>query len=236
MSDKRPNIEPARVQLPGQQRSPSQVAQHAGTVKPAANTGFARLARGLTLALEVIAGAAAASLPAAAGETPTEFVRILGSEALAEMRSYAPLDQKEAYFHQMLRQDFDLNGISQFVLGPYWRIASPEQRQEFRRLLEDYFMRTEGTRLAQSSGGDFRVTGSRASPGGVLVTGQIISPQGAPVEVDFQLGISDGRYKVDDVTIAGVSMALSYRSKIQSMIARNGGQVGTVLATLHEEG
>lgn len=197
---------------------------------------FGRFVRSLILTLAIIAGAVAASLPAAAGETPTEFIRILGREALAEMRSFAPLDQKEAYFHQMLRQNFDLDGISRFVLGPYWRIASAEQRQEFRRLLEDHIMRTEGARLAQYSGGDFRVTGSRADPDGVVVTSQIISPQGAPIEMDWQLGISNGLYKIEDVAIDGVSMVLSYRSQIAWMIARDGGQVGTPLATLREEG
>ena len=205
-------------------------------MKTATKTTFARFARGFIFASAVIAGTAAASLPAAAGETPAEFIRILGADVLEEMRSYAPLDQKEAYFRQLLNQDFDMTEISQFILGPYWRIASPEQQQEFISLTEDHIMRTQGDRLAECSGGDFRVTGSRTAPDGVVVTSQIISPQGgAPLEVDWRLGISDGVYKVEDVTIDGVSMALSYRSQIASMIARNGGQVGVLLATLHEQ-
>jgi ABC-type transporter MlaC component len=36
-----------------------------------------------------------------------------------------------SYFGELVRQDFDLAGISGFVLGPYWRVASPAQRQEF---------------------------------------------------------------------------------------------------------
>ena len=35
----------------------------------------------------------------------------------------------------MLHQDADLDGISRFVLGPYWRIASVEQRPEFEGLV-----------------------------------------------------------------------------------------------------
>lgn len=235
MNDKRAGTDPERVQLPYQKRSSSRVTPHAGAVKPATSTVFARFARNLFLALAVIAGAAAASPPAAAGETPTEFINILGEDALAEMRSFAPLAQKEAYFDQMLRQDFDLDGISRFVLGPYWRTATAEERQEFRGLLKDHVMRTEGERLVEYSGGDFRVTGTRTDPDGILVTSQIISPQGARIEMDWQLGISDGLYKIEDVAIDGVSMALSYRSQIAWMIARNGGQVEAVLATLREE-
>jgi hypothetical protein len=30
---------------------------------------------------------------------------------------------------------------------------------------------------------------------------QITIPQGQPIEIDWQLGVSDGRYKIQDVTI-----------------------------------
>jgi len=70
----------------------------------------------------------APSLAPAADETPAAFISTIGNDALAEMRSTASLDQKLAYFRQMLSQDFDLDGISRFVLGPYWRTASPEQQ------------------------------------------------------------------------------------------------------------
>lgn len=229
-SDRRPTATPSSVHPRHQQGNSSDVIQHRSAVQPAASTLFARLTSSSTLALAVIAGLAAASHPAAAGESPAEFIRVLGQGALAEMRSSAPLAQKEAYFRQMLRQDFDLDGISRFVLGPYRRLASTQQQQDFRNLLENYIIHTEGARLAQYSSGDFRVTGSRTDPDGVIVTSQIISPQGATVAMDWQLGITDGHYKIEDVTIVGVSMAISYRSEIAGKIERGGGQVEPLLA------
>jgi phospholipid transport system substrate-binding protein len=70
----------------------------------------------------------------------------------------------------------------------------------------------------------------------VIVTSRIIPPQGAPIAVDWRLGISDGVYKIEDVGIDGVSMALAQRSEIATLIAREGGQVGMLLATMHAEG
>ena len=64
-------------------------------------------------------------------------------------------------------------------------------------------MLSHGRRLSESSGGDFRVIGSRTDPNGVIfVTGEIITPQGARNEVDIQLGIVDGLYKIQDIAIA----------------------------------
>ena len=33
----------------------------------------------------------------------------------------------------MIHQDFDLTGITRFVLGLYWRVVSPAERRQFRK-------------------------------------------------------------------------------------------------------
>ena len=78
---------------------------------------FVKLARVVTIALVVIAGVLLTPRFTAAAEDPADFIRILGNQGLAVIRS-GTLDQKATYFHQMLRQDFDLTEISRFVLGP----------------------------------------------------------------------------------------------------------------------
>ena len=195
----------------------------------------AMLAQGIVAVFVVVAGMMATPGPAAAGEYPADFISALGNQGLAVIRSNAAIDQKAAYFHQMLRQDFDLARISRFGLGPYWRAASEREQQEFSRLLEDHLVRFYGRRFAEYGGESLRVTGSRADPDGVIVSSQIIRPQGLPIAVDWRLGLSDGRYKIADVIVDGVSMALTQRSEFAAMIQRNGGQVAGLLAALRAE-
>ena len=147
-----------------------------------------------------------------------------------------PLSSKAAYFHRMIHQDFDLTGICRFVLGPYWRVASPAEQHKFRNLFADRLVRFYGRQLAQSGGGDFVVSGSRPSADDVIVTSQIIRSQGAPIIVDWRLGVTNGLYKIEDVAIDGVSMALAQRSQIAALMARAGGQFGMVLATMRGKG
>jgi phospholipid transport system substrate-binding protein len=145
-----------------------------------------------------------------------------------------PLFEKAAFFDQMVRQDFDMTGICRFVLGPYWRLSSPAERQQFCDSFADRMVRSYGRQLAQSGDGNFIVTGSRTDPAGVTVTSEIVRPQAGAIAVDWRLGVSDGLYKIEDVTIDGVSMALAQRSEIAAIIARNGGQFGPLLATMRE--
>lgn len=203
--------------------------------KPTASTGLAGLAKGFVFAVAVIAGLSAAPRFAAAGDAPVAFIRALGTQAVSVIRSDMPLPNKAYYFDQMVRQDFDMAGICRFVLGPYWRVASPAEQREFCDSFADRLVRFYGRQLAQSGNGDFIVTGTHTSPDGVIVTSRIIPPQGAPIAVDWRLGVSEGVYKIKDVAIDGVSMALAQRSEITGLIARGGGQVEMLLARMRAE-
>jgi phospholipid transport system substrate-binding protein len=205
-------------------------------MKPTTNAAFALFTKRFILALTVIAAVSAMPRRAAADEAPVAFIGALGNQAVSVIRSDMPLPSKAAYFHRMIHQDFDLTGICRFVLGPYWRVASPAEQHKFRNLFADRLVRFYGRQLAQSGGGDFVASGSRASAEDVIVTSRIIRSQGAPIIVDWRLGVTNGLYKIKDVAIDGVSMALAQRSQIAALIARTGGQFGMVLATMRGEG
>jgi len=236
MGHKRTKTNSERIHCRDEPERSSPFMCRGNMVPRVAGTTFPWFARALTLALAVIAGVAASPLAIAADETSAEFIQTLGKDLIAEMSSAVSLDQKEAYFHQMLRQDFDMDGIARFVLGPDWRTASSAQQQEFRALLENHIMYSHGRRLAETGGGNFRVTGSRTDPNGVVVvTGEFITPQGTRNEVDVQLGMVDGLYRIQDVAFDNVSMVSSYRSEIASVLASHGGQLEALLTVMREE-
>jgi phospholipid transport system substrate-binding protein len=189
----------------------------------------------LTTAFVLFAGPVAAPLPVAADTGPAEFIRTLGNQALEVIRADSTPAQKQAFFHHLLQQDFDVPGIARFVLGPYWRVASESEKEEFRRLFENYIVRVYSDRFAQYRGETLRVTGSRSDPEGAIVTSEIVRPGGAPpIKVDWRMSTHDGLYKISDVIIDGVSMGASERSEFASVIQRNGGQVQGLLAMMRE--
>jgi phospholipid transport system substrate-binding protein len=226
----------AGVEVREQESNSAGVTEHESAAKLAVSRALAQFVKGFALALAVIAGVSAAPHPAAADDVSIAFIRSVGDQAVSVIRSDMQLAGKAAYFRQMIDRDFDLTGICRFVLGPYWRVASPAEQRQFRSLFADRLVHFYGRQLAESGDGNFVVTGSRTGPDGVIVSSQIIRPQGGPIAVDWRLGLSHGLYKITDVAIDGVSMALAQRSAISQLIARGGGQVGMLLATMRQEG
>jgi phospholipid transport system substrate-binding protein len=189
----------------------------------------------LTGALMILAGVIAPAIPAAAAADPAAMISNLGTRALEVLGKGATPSQRVARFRELLREDFDVPGIGRFVLGRYWNTATEEQRAEFIKLFEDYIAMAYATRLAEYTGETFKVTGSRPDADGAIVSSQIVRPAGAaPVKVDWRLTGRNGVYKISDVSVDGISMAVTQRSEFASVIQHNGGQVQSLITMLRD--
>ncbi len=173
---------------------------------------------------------------AAAAADPAAVITNLGNQALEVLGNNVDPKLRVARFRQLFSEDFDVPGIARFVLGRYWRVATEPQQQEFVKLFADYIALAYSNRLAEYSGETLRVTGSRPAPDGSVVSSEIVRPNGAPpAKVDWVLTPHDGAYKISDVVVEGVSMAVTQRSEFASVIQRNGGQVQGLITALRQK-
>jgi phospholipid transport system substrate-binding protein len=189
----------------------------------------------VVVALMMILSSLGPASAAAVDAQATVFIQNLGNQALAVVRSNMAPTQKLQYIRELLDQDFDMPEISRFVLGPYWRLASSSERQQFTERLSDDLVRFYRQRFTRYEGETFEVTGSRPDPAGTIVTSQILRPNGPPIEVDWQLTVQNGLYKINDVIIDNVSMALSEREAFARQIQLSGGQVASLLARMERD-
>src|SRR5258707_5904214 len=86
----------------------------------------------------ILALAAAMPTPSRAAGDPAAFIADLGAKAISVLTSTASEAERERQFRVLFEQSFDLPEISRFVLGPYWRTATEQQRQEFVKLFDNY--------------------------------------------------------------------------------------------------
>jgi phospholipid transport system substrate-binding protein len=183
-------------------------------------------------ALIVLTGLLAAA-PAGAQDAQA-FVAQLGNQAIQVLGPSVSPAQRVARFRQLFRDDFDVPGLGQFVLGRYWRTATPEEQQEFLRLFQEYIVQAYAARLGEYGGEPFRVTGSRPSGDETVVTSLIERANAGRVQVDWYLINRGGAPKITDVYVGGVSMKVTQRDEFSSVIQRNGGRVDALLAQLRQ--
>jgi phospholipid transport system substrate-binding protein len=175
--------------------------------------------------------------PVAAATDAAGFVTELGRKTLEIINQQPPKAERDQRFRSILHEGFDMEALSRFVLGPYWRSATDAQRKEFMKLFEDWIVSAYGARFSQYSGEQFKVIGQRPEgQNATLVNSQIIRPNGGPpVKVDWRVAKAGNEYKISDVVVEGISLMVTQRQEFSSVIQRNGGQLEALLKILREK-
>jgi len=181
-------------------------------------------------ALCPMAGAAAADPSALVTELGTQLREVLADRSLT-------LTERQQRFRGLLDTSFDFPTISRFVLGRYWQASNEAFRQEFSGVFEDYVILSLSGRFSEYSGESMKVTAARIeSERSTIVSTTIMHPNGAPpAKVDWRVLNTPNGFKIADVSVSGISMALSYREQFAAVIDHDGGKTSTLISDLREK-
>jgi phospholipid transport system substrate-binding protein len=131
---------------------------------------------------------------------------------------------------------FDVQAIGRFVLGRYWTGASQPERDEYLGVFKDFVVQTYAIRFNSYAGEVFKVVGTAADgDNGALVTSNIGSPGEDPARVEWRVRQEPAGYKIVDVIVEGVSLAITQRSEFAAVLQANAGSVAKLTATLRDK-
>lgn len=168
-----------------------------------------------------------AALPVAAhaqADSASAFIRNLGDQAITTLRDQSiTMEQREAKLRKILHDRFDIPFIGRWVLGRYWREASPSQRQAYLATFSEYILKTYSRRLGGYADETLAVVSETpAGDSDTIVRTNIERPGASPIVADWRVRRKDGHYRIIDVMISGVSMAATQRSEFGSVVRQNG--------------
>ena len=186
------------------------------------------------LALLLTAGTLAAPPRSVAQTDPVAFINELGVQAIQVLGPSVSPAARVQRFRELFSADFDLPGISRFVLGRYWRVATPEQQQQFQGLLREYLAQAYAGRLAQYAGEKFQALNSQLQGDETVVFSEVTTNEGGKIRIEWHL-VNSGGWKITDAFVAGVSMAVTERDEFASVIQQGGGQVQYLIDRLRQK-
>jgi len=161
---------------------------------------------------------------ATAPDGAAKFINWLADQAIKVLQSQSGnLSAREAALRQLLVQSFDLEFIGRFAVGRHWRKMNAEQRAEYIRLFSIYVLNTYASRFGGYSGEKFTVMNARpAGKKDAVVSSVIKRPSGPPIQADWRVRARDNQYKIIDISVEGISMAVTQRSEFSAVIKSNG--------------
>jgi phospholipid transport system substrate-binding protein len=194
--------------------------------------------------LLLLAAAAMAAAPAGRAAAQqvdiaraTSFIKTTGEELVAAINAAgAPVAQRREQVAEVLRRAVDVEGVGRFILGRWWRQASPAQQQEYLQLFEQVLIRNLSARFGEYQGVRFGLGRTQQrTEDDALVTTVVERPNSAAFALDWRVAEVGGQPKVVDVIAEGTSLRLTTRSEYSSVISRNNGNVGALLAAMRNQ-
>ena len=108
-------------------------------------------------------------------------------------------------------------------MGKNWRKLSAEQKEEFNTGFKMLLLRTYAVALSKYTDQTIKVLPMKKQEGRIVtVKTEITQPSSQPINVNYALSNSTGKWLVIDLIIEGVSMITNYRSQFASSIRKNG--------------
>lgn len=197
--------------------------------------------RTLLLAAALLPIGAAHAGAATDARTPAAFIQRVGDQTVAILkRPGVPKPERLEALVDVLDDATDLALVGRLVLGPYWRQASAQQRMDYLQLFRELVVSTMAERLDGYGGETFDIVGERAvDERDTLVATRINRPNAGsgPVAVDWRVRRTDDRFAIIDIIAEGVSMVVTQRSEVGSVVGQKGidGLIADMRERLHAQ-
>lgn len=153
-----------------------------------------------------------------------DFVKNITKQGIEEIiNSDVTQAEKDQRFAKLFNEYLDLDFIGRFVLGRYWKTATPKQRSEFITVYRELNIKTWSKRFDEFKGKIFIFNGTTpsSSQNQIFVNSTVPMDQGAPAKVVWRVKETNGRFKVVDIIIENVSLAITARNEYTTYIRKS---------------
>ena len=144
---------------------------------------------------------------------------------------------KDQRFEKLFNNALDLNFIGQFVLGRYWRTSTPEQKKGFINAYRELNIKTWSKRFDEFKGKKFIFKGTTPSNSAnqIFVNSLVPMDQGEPAKVVWRVKQTGDKFKIVDIIIENVSLAITARNEYTAYIKSAPGGVDDLIKDLQNK-
>ena len=145
--------------------------------------------------------------------------------------------EKDKRFAKLFNNALDLDFIGQFVLGRYWRTATPQQRTDFIDAYRALNIKTWSQRFDEFKGKEFIFKGTTPSKSAnqIFVNSVVPMEQGEPAKVVWRVKQTGDKFKIVDIIIENVSLAITARNEYTAYIKNNPGGIDALIKDLQRK-
>ena len=170
-------------------------------------------------------------------KSPSEFISSLSSEASDILSSKLSEDEKILRLKEIGEQSVDIEGVGLYTLGKYRKILNDSQKNQYKELFRDYFLKSFSSRLVGYTDAKIAVLSEEIkNEKYTIVYSKLIGTSERPeVKIDWRVYTRDPENPlIRDLVIEGLSLARTQKEEFNSIIANNDGNIEALFENLNK--
>lgn len=169
-------------------------------------------------------------------EAASAFLITLHNEAIAGLTdSTLSPEQKRENFKTLMTKYFDVDDTARFVMGRFWRNASPEERTAFTTIFQDVLVQRFFPLFEDYDETRFKVVKAVIRKDDIIITTTVLTPGGETANLFWRLKEKEDSFQIKDIAPEGISMRATYREDYTSALKSMKGNVSEFNAQLKEK-
>ncbi|MDB0054521.1 ABC transporter substrate-binding protein [Candidatus Pelagibacter sp.] len=136
---------------------------------------------------------------------------------------------------EIARETVDISGIGFYSLGKHRKGLSSTQLENYKKVFEEYFLKSFSSRLAEYSNPEIEVNSKeKLNDNYTIVSSTLVATDKRPeVKIDWRIYTKDPEnLLIRDLIIEGLSLARTQKEEFSSIINSNDGKIEALLENL----
>tara|TARA_B100001057_G_C22648823_1_gene871262 strand:- start:356 stop:952 length:597 start_codon:yes stop_codon:yes gene_type:complete len=168
---------------------------------------------------------------------PDVFVQSTVNRASQILGDNLTVDQKIEKLKTIAQETVDIDGIGMYTLGAYRKTLNEDQKEQYKKLFKEYFLKTFSSRLAEYSNPEIQVNSKKKINENYTMVSSILVATDTRPEININWRIYTKNIdspKIRDLVIEGLSLARTQKEEFSSVLNTNDGDINALFKILEE--
>jgi phospholipid transport system substrate-binding protein len=147
--------------------------------------------------------------------------------------------ENKQVLNQLVENYFDVDAITRFSVGRYWRVATESERSEYAKLFRFVLLNQANEQFHKLRDLEFKPTTTNTKGDKLILVGGIIhdkSGEFPDVEIFWRVvALPDMPVKIFDIEVENISMLKTQQDENTTLIRRNAGRFSALIEALQEQ-
>ena len=168
---------------------------------------------------------------------PDVFVQSTVNRASQTLSKDISKKEKMLELQELAKDTVDIKGIGFYTLGKYRKEITPDQKNQYSILFENYFLKSFSSRLAEYSNPKINVTSKeKKNENYTIVSSILVATNDRPeVKIDWRIYTKNpDKPLIRDLIIEGLSLARTQKEEFSSIIKSNDNSISALFQSLEK--